>query len=556
MKLKNIYKTLWTLSSTPLMFAFVACAPKQAEKVSSQTSFSDKNVAYAFNNFLYETRKILAVEITKFFKNTQNKDKIENWKQSQSEIIELLESLKDDKKFDENSTKIIKSFSDQLTVKDLKDVAKFSLLNDFGRKWIVDILSPVSQLIKIPEDTRNKIGKIIDSFVNFATVFRSNLQVDYINSKISLLKQESEVLILQNNIKSFKNELSVYYEKEKFSSFLQDSELIKKFNNESLEIIKTFDEKLAKSYFSENLPSASTKFSLINTNLFDKKLQIQENQTLNVAFNNVESLKEILKEETQIKILDKFYDSYKNLLFTSIENNLIASDFVSVTLVNNNSESEAKVVLYNKNKSTKSFDLVEDDAPINSDEDQASTENMSTIKKLSSLVPSDVNHIIKLTLPINKDVQNKIGFEVVNNDISKELNSINLGLYQFNRLLVKSVLVENNTIKVDLSPSYDLESNKVIDDNSFDVIYNQKYAFITALPQIQLANEIDFDIYFALSDEEYQNLFGKRLNSLNYPTLNVNNASSQEDKDAAQKQHDDFEKAKETLMKEIRLEIK
>ncbi|SYV97018.1 Uncharacterised protein, partial [Mycoplasmopsis edwardii] len=79
MKLKNIYKTLWTLSSTPLMFAFVACAPKQAEKVSSQTSFSDKNVAYAFNNFLYETRKILAVEITKFFKNTQNKDKIENW---------------------------------------------------------------------------------------------------------------------------------------------------------------------------------------------------------------------------------------------------------------------------------------------------------------------------------------------------------------------------------------------------------------------------------------------------------------------------------------------
>ncbi|UWV80927.1 hypothetical protein NW069_02145 [Mycoplasmopsis cynos] len=470
-------------------------------------------------------------KIDEYLKNPNNQARINEWKKRNAQELLLLNSIKDIDTFKKNNKTLLDDFLKNISKNQAKEFDKIFLLNSFLRTWIVEIISRVNQILNQDQQSNPEILNQINWISNFAILYRNNFLVSYINQKISVLNDKNITKIL-GLIKKYQSSFNEIYNKyfknftnKSFKSNLEESfKNMEAINKIAIDIEDEFKNNLSTKYFTNHL-SNRKYFGLVSNYFLNRKEQTQSG-AINIAFTSLDELKEVTNDAKIVDILNKFQKDFKNPA-QNIENDLIVDEFGKVKLFENNTlKDEILISIFNKDPNAHKFKFIDD------------YEKNENKINLSTLIPNSLNHIIKLSLPINRSIFNKLSFNLVNNKKTESLSNIGLGLYEFNNLVVSDVKFENDVLKVSTAINYDQKDlNKTIDFNSFDILFVNKSQFISPFDQQKILREVTFDIYVGLNDEIYNKLIGNKLARLQKPTEKADNKSSNDKKARVQKLH-------------------
>ncbi|WP_322941896.1 hypothetical protein RRG48_05085 [Mycoplasmopsis canis] len=545
--MKKIFKLLLGISGLISVPFVISCNTKSQNLVLE--NFDDKLVKNVLNTFVIASHENLVRKIDEYLKNPNSQARINEWKKRNAQELLLLNSIKDIDTFKKNNKTLLDDFLKNISKNQAKEFDKIFLLNSFLRTWIVEIISRVNQILNQDQQSNPEILNQINWISNFAILYRNNFLVSYINQKISVLNDKNITKIL-GLIKKYQSSFNEIYNKyfknftnKSFKSNLEESfKNMEAINKIAIDIEDEFKNNLSTKYFTNHL-SNRKYFGLVSNYFLNRKEQTQSG-AINIAFTSLDELKEVTNDAKIVDILNKFQKDFKNPA-QNIENDLIVDEFGKVKLFENNTlKDEILISIFNKDPNTHKFKFIDD-----------YEKNKNKIN-LSTLIPNSLNHIIKLSLPINRSIFNKLSFNLVNNKKTESLSNIGLGLYEFNNLVVSDVKFENDVLKVSTAINYDQKDlNKTIDFNSFDILFVNKSQFISPFDQQKILREVTFDIYVGLNDEIYNKLIGNKLARLQKPTEKADNKSSNDKKARVQKLHENYLKEKNEIFANIKIEV-
>ncbi|WP_322936226.1 hypothetical protein RRG46_01865 [Mycoplasmopsis cynos] len=545
--MKKIFKLLLSIPGLISVPFVISCNTKSQNLVLE--NFDDKLVKNALNTFVIASHENLVRKIDEYLKNPNNQARINEWKKRNAQELLLLNSIKDIDTFKKNNKTLLDDFLKNISKNQAKEFDKIFLLNSFLRTWIVEIISRVNQILNQDQQSNPEILNQINWISNFAILYRNNFLVSYINQKISVLNDKNITKIL-GLIKKYQSSFNEIYNKyfknftnKSFKSNLEESfKNMEAINKIAIDIEDEFKNNLSTKYFTNHL-SNRKYFGLVSNYFLNRKEQTQSG-AINIAFTSLDELKEVTNDAKIVDILNKFQKDFKNPA-QNIENDLIVDEFGKVKLFENNTlKDEILISIFNKDPNAHKFKFIDD------------YEKNENKINLSTLIPNSLNHIIKLSLPINRSIFNKLSFNLVNNKKTESLSNIGLGLYEFNNLVVSDVKFENDVLKVSTAINYDQKDlNKTIDFNSFDILFVNKSQFISPFDQQKILREVTFDIYVGLNDEIYNKLIGNKLARLQKPTEKADNKSSNDKKARVQKLHENYLKEKNEIFANIKIEV-
>lgn len=505
--------------------------------------------------FFSETREfmkpILQKEVekdAKFFENIASN-------QNLAAIANFLSIYYDDNKF----TKYLETIKNAASVLlEQTDEGKFFYdLNSETRSFISGVFSNLIRIIGTKLDATN-----LKSLKDFFSLWENTIW-SLINNN-SIIKFYNLMINQTNssqNAKEFLPKLKDFVTR--FSSDV--GELFRNFNLTTYQVLKTSITEKIVSYFQESdkllneinqdykdefitLNQKESKFFSLMTNTildqprgldsvakFNENIELQNVQIELQNKRNTEKAKEegTNQPETNPKIVYSEKDKEKiNQSFEAIKDStpkrydvdLDVKDLLQVTIadtagvLNQSVNTTTSLTLYSRNKTTNLFPTIEEDE-----------ESSNKLTKLSSLIPSNINHVVRILLPrttLNFGGNNtnllasKINLAQVTSPIrnldNKQADFYN---YRYSNLTVKQIRKKDNKIEVEFGIQADRNNiNKYLDFNYETHFLQPKQNFITT-NQFGLSSEdpnstLYFDLYIGLSDELYNDFFAPRYHRL------------------------------------------
>lgn len=505
--------------------------------------------------FFSETREfmkpILQKEVEKdahFFENIASN-------QNLAAIANFLSIYYDDNKF----TKYLETIKNAASVLlEQTDEGKFFYdLNSETRSFISGVFSNLIRIIGTKLDATN-LKSLRDFFSLWENTIWSLINNNSIIKFYNLMINQTNS---SQNAKEFLPKLKDFVTR--FSSDV--GELFRNFNLTTYQVLKTSITEKIVSYFQESdkllneinqdykdefitLNQKESKFFSLMTNTildqprgldsvakFNENIELQNVQIELQNKRNTEKAKEegTNQPETNPKIVYSEKDKEKiNQSFEAIKDStpkrydvdLDVKDLLQVTIadtagvLNQSVNTTTSLTLYSRNKTTNLFPTIEEDE-----------ESSNKLTKLSSLIPSNINHVVRILLPrttLNFGGNNtnllasKINLAQVTSPIrnldNKQADFYN---YRYSNLTVKQIRKKDNKIEVEFGIQADRNNiNKYLDFNYETHFLQPKQNFITT-NQFGLSSEdpnstLYFDLYIGLSDELYNDFFAPRYHRL------------------------------------------
>lgn len=505
--------------------------------------------------FFSETREfmkpILQKEVEKdaqFFENIASN-------QNLAAIANFLSIYYDDNKF----TKYLETIKNAASVLlEQTDEGKFFYdLNSETRSFISGVFSNLNRIIGTKLDATN-LKSLRDFFSLWENTIWSLINNNSIIKFYNLMINQTNS---SQNAKEFLPKLKDFVTR--FSSDV--GELFRNFNLTTYQVLKTSITEKIVSYFQESdkllneinqdykdefitLNQKESKFFSLMTNTildqprgldsvakFNENIELQNVQIELQNKRNTEKAKEegTNQPETNPKIVYSEKDKEKiNQSFEAIKDStpkrydvdLDVKDLLQVTIadtagvLNQRVNTTTSLTLYSRNKTTNLFPTIEEDE-----------ESSNKLTKLSSLIPSNINHVVRILLPrttLNFGGNNtnllasKINLAQVTSPIrnldNKQADFYN---YRYSNLTVKQIRKKDNKIEVEFGIQADRNNiNKYLDFNYETHFLQPKQNFITT-NQFRLNSEdpnstLYFDLYIGLSDELYNDFFAPRYHRL------------------------------------------
>ncbi|VEU62743.1 hypothetical protein [Mycoplasmopsis bovirhinis] len=505
--------------------------------------------------FFSETREfmkpILQKEVEKdaqFFENIASN-------QNLAAIASFLSIYYDDNKF----TKYLETIKNAASVLlEQTDEGKFFYdLNSETRSFISGVFSNLIRIIGTKLDATN-LKSLRDFFSLWENTIWSLINNNSIIKFYNLMINQTNS---SQNAKEFLPKLKDFVTR--FSSDV--GELFRNFNLTTYQVLKTSITEKIVSYFQESdkllneinqdykdefitLNQKESKFFSLMTNTildqprgldsvakFNENIELQNVQIELQNKRNTEKAKEegTNQPETNPKIVYSEKDKEKiNQSFEAIKDStpkrydvdLDVKDLLQVTIadtagvLNQSVNTTTSLTLYSRNKTTNLFPTIEEDE-----------ESSNKLTKLSSLIPSNINHVVRILLPrttLNFGGNNtnllasKINLAQVTSPIrnldNKQADFYN---YRYSNLTVKQIRKKDNKIEIEFGIQADRNNiNKYLDFNYETHFLQPKQNFITT-NQFGLSSEdpnstLYFDLYIGLSDELYNDFFAPRYHRL------------------------------------------
>ncbi|ATO30806.1 hypothetical protein CO229_01580 [Mycoplasmopsis bovirhinis] len=505
--------------------------------------------------FFSETREfikpILQKEVEKdaqFFENIAAN-------QNLAAIANFLSIYYDDNKF----TKYLETIKNAASVLlEQTDEGKFFYdLNSETRSFISGVFSNLIRIIGTKLDATN-LKSLRDFFSLWENTIWSLINNNSIIKFYNLMINQTN---LSQNAKEFLPKLKDFVTR--FSSDV--GELFRNFNLTTYQVLKkSITEKIV-SYFQESdkllneidqdykdefitLNQKESKFFSLMTNTildqprgldsvakFNENIELQNVQIELQNKRNTEKAKEegtnqpetnpkiIYSEKDKEKIKQSF-EAIKDSTPKRYDVDLDVKDLLQVTIadtagvLNQSVNTTTSLTLYSRNKTTNLFPTIEE-----------SEESSNKLTKLSSLIPSNINHVVRILLPrttLNFGGNNtnllasKINLTQVTSPIRNlENKQADFYNYRYSNLTVKQIRKKDNKIEVEFGIQADRNNiNKYLDFNYETHFLQPKQNFITTNQFGLSSNDPDstlyFDLYIGLSDELYNEFFAPRYHRL------------------------------------------
>ncbi|WP_120161132.1 hypothetical protein [Mycoplasmopsis bovirhinis] len=475
--------------------------------------------------------------------------------QNLAAIANFLSIYYDDNKF----TKYLETIKNAASVLlEQTDEGKFFYdLNSETRSFISGVFSNLIRIIGTKLDATN-LKSLRDFFSLWENTIWSLINNNSIIKFYNLMINQTNS---SQNAKEFLPKLKDFVAR--FSSDV--GELFRNFNLTTYQVLKTSITEKIVSYFQESdkllneinedykdefitLNQKESKFFSLMTNTildqprgldsvakFNENIELQNVQIELQNKRNTEKAKEegTNQPETNPKIVYSEKDKEKiNQSFEAIKDStpkrydvdLDVKDLLQVTIadtagvLNQSVNTTTSLTLYSRNKTTNLFPTIEEDE-----------ESSNKLTKLSSLIPSNINHVVRILLPrttLNFGGNNtnllasKINLAQVTSPIrnldNKQADFYN---YRYSNLTVKQIRKKDNKIEVEFGIQADRNNiNKYLDFNYETHFLQPKQNFITT-NQFGLSSEdpnstLYFDLYIGLSDELYNDFFAPRYHRL------------------------------------------